>query len=63
MGAIYDFDEEKLIVGVIYSDKEVFEGKPDGWAAILVDGCPLGGGKISGGVCKNHYPKGLRNQR
>ena len=25
MGAIYDFDEEKLIVGVIYSDKEVFE--------------------------------------
>ena len=45
------------------SDKEVFEGKPDGWAAILVDGCPIGGGKISGGVCKNHYPKGLRNQR
>ena len=25
MGAIYDFDEEKLIVGVIYSDKDVFE--------------------------------------
>ena len=38
------------------------DGKNDGYAAILVDGCPLGGGKISGGVCKNHYPKGLRNQ-
>ena len=25
MGAIYDFDKEKLIVGVIYSDKEIFE--------------------------------------
>ncbi len=38
-----------------------FCGKPDGWAAVLVDGCALGGGKISQGVCKNHYPKGLRN--
>lgn len=36
-------------------------GKPEGWAAVLVDGCALGGGKISSGVCKNHYPKGLRN--
>ena len=37
------------------------EGKTEGWAAVLVDGCALGGGKISSGVCKNHYPKGLRN--
>ena len=35
--------------------------KPDGWAAVLVEGCALGGGKISSGVCKNHYPTGLRN--
>ena len=45
------------------SDKEEFEGKADGWAAVIIDGCPIGGGKISGGVCKNHYPKGLRDQR
>lgn len=45
------------------SHKEIFENQPDGWAAVLVDNCPLGGGKISGGVCKNHYPKGLRNQQ
>ena len=38
------------------------EGKAEGWAAVLVDGCALGGGKISSGVCKNHYPKGIRNQ-
>ncbi|MBQ7357826.1 MAG: hypothetical protein IJW65_03735 [Clostridia bacterium] len=33
---------------------------PDGYAALMVDGCALGGVKISGGRAKNHYPKGLR---
>ena len=42
---------------------EIFEGKAEGYAAVICDGCALGGGKISGGVCKNHYPKGLRNQK
>ena len=32
-----------------------------GACAVLVDGFPLGGGKVSGGRIKNHYPKGLRN--
>ncbi len=32
----------------------------DGWACLLVAGCPLGGIKVTGGVAKNHYPKGLR---
>lgn len=31
-----------------------------GYAAVLVDGFPIGGGKQSGGVLKNRYPKGLR---
>ena len=31
-----------------------------GFCAVLVDGCPLGGGKVSGGRVKNRYPKGLR---
>ena len=34
-----------------------------GWCAVLVDGFPLGGGKVSGGRVKNHYPKALRNLR
>ena len=34
-----------------------------GYVAVLCDGAPIGGGKASGSVCKNHYPKGLRNQR
>lgn len=32
----------------------------NGWAAVLVDGCTLGGAKAVNGTAKNHYPKGLR---
>lgn len=35
----------------------------NGWCAVCVDGFPLGGGKVSGGRIKNHYPKALRNLR
>ncbi|MDF2668519.1 MAG: methyltransferase [Paenibacillus sp.] len=31
-----------------------------GWCIVAVDGFPLGWGKISDGLIKNHYPKGLR---
>ncbi len=33
----------------------------NGWCAVIYEDTPLGGGKISGGRVKNHYPKGLRN--
>ena len=36
-------------------------GMENGFAAVTVDGFPLGFGKVSGGRLKNHYPKGLRN--
>ena len=32
-----------------------------GYLAVLYEGIPLGGGKASSGMIKNHYPKGLRN--
>ena len=32
-----------------------------GFCAVTYEGVPLGGGKISSGRVKNHYPKGLRN--
>ncbi|MBQ6884921.1 MAG: RNA methyltransferase [Clostridia bacterium] len=32
----------------------------NGWAAITVCGVTVGGVKVSNGVAKNHYPKGLR---
>lgn len=31
-----------------------------GWYLICVDGFSLGWGKLSGGIMKNHYPRGLR---
>ena len=31
-----------------------------GWCLVLVDGYSLGWGKVSEGILKNHYPKGLR---
>ena len=33
-----------------------------GYCAVLYEGCALGGGKVSQGRIKNHYPKGLRNK-
>ena len=33
-----------------------------GFCVATVMGAPLGGGKISDGRMKNHYPKGLRNK-
>lgn len=35
---------------------------PNGWAVVLVDGCAVGGVKVSNGRAKNHYPKGLRTK-
>ncbi|ABZ83541.1 nol1/nop2/sun family putative RNA methylase [Heliomicrobium modesticaldum Ice1] len=35
-------------------------GGEAGWTVVTVGGFPLGWAKISGGQCKNHYPKGLR---
>lgn len=36
---------------------------PNGWAVVMVDGCTVGGVKVSNGKAKNHYPKGLRNKQ
>ncbi|MDD6276678.1 MAG: NOL1/NOP2/sun family putative RNA methylase [Clostridia bacterium] len=33
----------------------------NGWAAVLYNGCTLGGVKAVNSAAKNHYPKGLRN--
>lgn len=34
----------------------------NGWAVVLVDGCTVGGVKVSNSKAKNHYPKGLRTK-
>lgn len=46
---------------VDYLSGEVIDTKEkNGWCAVLIEGCPAGGGKIVDGKVKNHYPKGLR---
>ena len=44
----------------LHGDTVSAEGLDDGFAALLVEGVPLGGGKVVSGVLKNYYPKGLR---
>lgn len=54
-----DFHDEKVKK---YLRGDTFEvDLPDGFGAILINGCPTGGFKISKGKFKNFYPKGLRN--
>ena len=46
-----------------YLHGEEFETTcPNGWAVVMVDGCTVGGVKVSNGRAKNHYPKGLRSR-
>lgn len=50
----YDSQIKSYLTGnVINSDKS-------GWCAVCVNGYPLGWGKASNGILKNHYPKHLR---
>ncbi len=53
-----DARTEKYLVGEEI-DTDIFD---NGWCAITYLGAPLGGGKISLGRVKNHYPKGLRTR-
>ena len=50
---------EKYLRGEEIPAREAMDG---GYSAVFYMGAPLGGGKVSSGVIKNHYPKGLRNK-
>lgn len=43
-----------------YMCGEVIPGDTKGWCVTYVNGFGIGWGKASGGMVKNHYPKGLR---
>ena len=43
-----------------YMHGDVLNGDINGWCVITCDKMPVGWGKGSGGVIKNHYPKALR---
>ncbi len=43
-----------------YMHGETLSSDTDGWCGVTCDGYPLGWGKGSCGIIKNHYPKNLR---
>ncbi len=43
-----------------YMHGETLSAETKGWCVVVADGYPLGWGKGSEGVVKNHYPKNLR---
>lgn len=55
--AVANYPEEEIAA---YLRGEEMPCDVRGWCAVAVNGYPLGLGKGSGGVLKNHYPKGLR---
>ena len=55
-----DADEEKA---GRYMAGETISAEVEGWLLIRYQGVILGWGKGSGGIIRNHYPKGLRNTR
>ena len=52
-----EFSQGKLVLDGIETELD------GGWCAVSYEGAVIGGGKISGGKIKNHYPKGLRNNK
>lgn len=53
--------QDERITKYIYGE-EIDAPLPAGYAVIAVEGCALGGIKVSNGRGKNHYPKGLRKK-
>ncbi len=43
-----------------YMHGETIDCDLNGWCVVCADGYGIGWGKTSGGILKNHYPKGLR---
>ena len=61
MHRILSLSSDDPRVAAYLHGEEIDASLPNGWAAVTVDGCTVGGVKVSSGRAKNHYPKGLRN--
>lgn len=55
-------DKTRLDAYLCGEEIAVPEAKSTGWCTVCYGSAALGGGKISSGRMKNHYPKGLRNK-
>ncbi len=57
-----DLSWDSAEIGAYLHGETVPAALARGYAALLCCGVPLGGVKVSDGVAKNHYPKGLRTK-
>ncbi len=55
-----DFSANSREIAAYLNGETILSRGENGWCLITVDGYSIGFGKRSGGVIKNHYPKGLR---
>ncbi|MCR5272525.1 MAG: RsmF rRNA methyltransferase first C-terminal domain-containing protein [Lachnospiraceae bacterium] len=55
-----DFASDSIEIKKYIAGETVNADGNKGWNLILADGYSLGWGKLSSGIVKNHYPKGLR---
>lgn len=53
----FDYNDSQL---KNYLMGDIINCDKNGWTAVLVNGFPIGWGKASGGVLKNHFPKFMR---
>lgn len=60
--AVYTWEMEAGSAEILqYLNGQTFPAEGEkGWYLICVDGFGIGWGKLSGGMMKNHYPRGLR---
>lgn len=54
-------DSDERLTSYLRGEEISTDMVESGWCSVRYCGSSLGGGKISGGRVKNHYPKGLRN--
>jgi NOL1/NOP2/sun family putative RNA methylase len=59
--ADFSLDDERLAAFLHGEQVDAPEGCSKGYAGVMAQGYIVGFGKVSDGVLKNHYPKGLRN--
>lgn len=57
---IIELDNSDIRLNAFLRGEEIPVNCGNGWAAVTVNGCTLGGVKVVNGIAKNHYPKGLR---
>jgi len=60
-GSVWDLDPTGPEAAAYLAGEEL-RGDATGWTLVTAGGLSLGWAKGSGGVLKNHYPKGLRRR-